>query len=363
MNDYRVLFYPGFSPDPVWARKILLLCDGITRIVPNDVRLDDPADLLRLQSTLDGCIASVAPERADVALQPSDADLLNRAFRILSQKERGRPRRIEIEISTDGTLSIQGHVFVHDTKMSDEVQAQLRRHGLMIAGFDNVTEGFIVVKKEASDIILAGLASRMARRLGLDAVTDRGMPFAFGTLRGMPRQDANDGTAEGAVLTAIASVMIPTNVAHLTPTSYRELRNSFGEVREAFKVLTEELARVHRLNRVTDPHEFATRVTSIANEFGVEYRKYRRSRYARRFKSWAPLVFGGALSVAASVTSPFIAAGLVTGSLAVQMLDKYRASGASINNERVFHMLTGIRRDIIRRSGLYELMNPLGSMD
>src|SRR5712692_11605548 len=49
MNEYRVLYYPDFSPDPAWLRKVLLLFDAVVRIVPEDVHPDDPDDLVWLQ--------------------------------------------------------------------------------------------------------------------------------------------------------------------------------------------------------------------------------------------------------------------------------------------------------------------------
>jgi hypothetical protein len=41
MLQYRVLYYPDFSPDSVWLRRVLMLTDSVMRIVPSDVKPDD----------------------------------------------------------------------------------------------------------------------------------------------------------------------------------------------------------------------------------------------------------------------------------------------------------------------------------
>ena len=357
MNDYRVLYYPDFTPDQTWLRQILLLSDGVVRIVPPDVDPEDPDEIKRLQGAVQGCLCSVGPEEDDVAIEHGDEDRLARLFGQLSKERENGPAHVEMTISPGGQLAIADHVFIHDSKLSDFVQEQLRRNGLLLESLGALApERFFVVRQDASNIILAGLASRMARRLGLDAITDKPVPFAFAALRGVPDRGLDDGSAEGALLGSLAAIMIPTAVATIESRQYREIRDSYAGIRETFKALTSELATLHRLARLSDASEFAARIASVARDFDRQYRAYRKSRYARTFKSWIPLCIGGVLSVAASVAAPPLAPGIAVASVGIQVVEKCLNRREDTAHQRVFNMLSGIRRDIIKRSGIRELV-------
>ena len=357
MNDYRVLYYPDFAPDPTWLRRILLLSDGVVRIVPPDVDPEDPDDLKRLQGDVEGCLSSVRPDAKDVAIERSDQVRLARVFRLLKKKRKNASSHCDITISSDGRLAIAGHVFVHDSKLANFVQEELQCNDLLIKSLNGLApEHFLVVQEDASNIILAGLASRMAGRLGLDAITDKPMPFAFGALRGVPGPGPNDGAAEGALLGSLAAVMIPADVATIDSRRYRDIRDSYSGIREAFKALTSDLASLHRLTRLSDASSLSARAASVAQDFDRQYRAYRRSRYARRFKSWTPLCIGGVLSVAASVAAPDLTPGIAVASVGIQVVERCLNMHEGIAHERVFNMLSGLRRDIIARSGIRELV-------
>src|SRR5689334_20886536 len=62
MSAYTLLYYPGFHPNAIWLRRILLLADDVVRIVPADANADDPDDLLELQNSVPGCLRAISPE-------------------------------------------------------------------------------------------------------------------------------------------------------------------------------------------------------------------------------------------------------------------------------------------------------------
>ena len=84
--DYRVLYYPDFEPDPTWLRRILMVCDGVIRIVPTDVILDDPDDVKRLQDAVEGGLDRISPEAGDTAVEYADRDRLSKSFRALAER-------------------------------------------------------------------------------------------------------------------------------------------------------------------------------------------------------------------------------------------------------------------------------------
>src|SRR5580692_10433998 len=97
MNPYSLLYYPGFHPDAIWLRRVLLLADNLTRIVPTDVHTGDPDNLLALQECIPGCLQSISPEPRDIAIEENDIPRLARAFAFLARSHPKRSsKRVEI---------------------------------------------------------------------------------------------------------------------------------------------------------------------------------------------------------------------------------------------------------------------------
>jgi hypothetical protein len=156
MSAYTLLYYPGFHPNAIWLRRILLLADDVVRIVPADVEADDPDDLLELQNSVPGCLRSLSPEERDVAIETDNMPRLEKAFAFLARSHPKRPKKkITIEISR-GSMSIVGHVFLHHAKVSRAIYHELRRHGLLIEDLSELShdQGFLVVDEAASNLIL-----------------------------------------------------------------------------------------------------------------------------------------------------------------------------------------------------------------
>jgi hypothetical protein len=267
---------------------------------------------------------------------------------------------VEVQISQTGSISIFGHVFLHSSKVSPAIHKELRRNKLIIKELETLpgAEGFLVVDEDASDLILSGIAGNISRRTGFDAITDKPIPFALNALNNLGvAQAPASNPVEGALLASLASILIPSEVATLRPSHYRNLRESFGSIRIAFKELTAELTRINRLNRIQDPQFLRDKVQVTAGEFFKEYRAFRRSRYARAFKKWVPMYVGGLLSMVMTVVAPPVALGIAGASFGIQIIQKGLEGPADqLGRERIFNMLAGIRKNIIRTSGIKEII-------
>ncbi|MGA2904245.1 MAG: hypothetical protein ABSD98_10465 [Candidatus Korobacteraceae bacterium] len=360
MSEYALLYYPDFQPDPVWLKKVLLLADRVTRIVPTDVKLDDPDELLRLQSHVPDCLSSLAPREDDIALDSQNLPRLKKAFAHLGQSnDVGRARNVTIQIS-GGTVSFEGHTFLHASKVSPEIEEALRRNGLMLEASlnDFADRGFFIVNETASDLILCGIAERMSRRTGLDAITDKPLPFALGALNGLdiePRDNLNG--VEGALLSSLARMLIPSEVAVLAPDKYGELREAYGSIRATFKELTATLSRVNRLDNIGDADELRNQIDGTAREFLHEYERFRKTRHAAIFRDWMPFCVGGVLSVAAAAVDPRYAVGIIGASVVFGAIDRVRQSQDSDHGRnKVFSMLTGLSDDIVEQSGILHII-------
>jgi|SRR5208283_3606501 len=363
MNRYTLLYYPNFHPDPVWLRKILLLADNITRIVPDEALrdLDDPDELLRLQDTIPGCLSTISPDKDDVSIESDNLPRLKKAFALLAKAQgKGANKKVEILIDQNGSLSIGAHVFLHNAKVSPVIYEELRRNALLLSGFENLgrqpsSQDFIVVEESASDLILSAIAEKISRRKGLDAITDKPIPFVVKALNdlGHIQTGGSDGL-EGLILSSLASVLIPTEVDSLKPTEYREIRESYAPIRNAFKELTAELARTNRLHSIRDPQGLNDAVQETARQFVREYDAFLKSAYARRFQQWTPLYVDGLLSSAAAIIPhPHIKIVMSGISFVFKVVHKRVCESTDQHpRARVFNMLAGVEKDIIRRIGI-----------
>jgi hypothetical protein len=357
MPDYNVLYYPDFTPKALWLRRVLLLADSVTRIVPPDVKPNDSEDVLAVQEAVPGSLTSVAPEPRDTAIERGDEERYRRVFGAVAQQRRPDADEIRITVSGGGHLAIANHEFVHDAKLSDFVLNQLRVNNLMIDGLGDLAgDHFVVVQRDASDVILAGLAAKIAARLGIDAITDKPLPFAATALSDIDI-DAAAGSAEGALLTALARTSIPAAVAHLRPDEYAELRSSYAPIREAFKSLTRELAQVHRLDRMNDPSELAKRVEATANDFHQRFIAYRDGRDARAFKKWTPLFIATALAIPGPLASTPELRALIGASAAFAVhAIRQQLTLKAERHAHIFNMLTGLRSDLVEQSQISRLI-------
>lgn len=205
-------------------------------------------------------------------------------------------------------------------------------------------------------MIIAGVAARIGSRLGLDTITDQPLPFASNALRRVPVKPFG-GSAEGALLSALARVSIPAAVENLSLSEYLTLRDSYEGVRESFQALTSELSRINRLTITDDPVVFKGRIESVANEFHKQFVEYRQSKFSRHIKEWAPLYIGAALAIPTSFASPMLAAALTTGGVVVQAVEK-RLQVDQGERVKVFNMLTALTEDVIEQTRLAQLVRP-----
>jgi hypothetical protein len=361
MNEYSLLYYPGFHPNPIWLRRVLLLTDNVTRVVPTDVPVSDPEDLLALREAMPECLRSISPVETDITIADHEMPRLARAFAFLAaSRSEASKRTVEISISKNGSISILGYMFLHQDKVSPKILEELRRTKLIFEGPDRHTEfgGFLVVDENASNLILSGLAENISRRMGLDTVTDKPISFALNSLNSLDvvRTAPSDG-AQGLLLSSLASILVPLEVADLSPRDYRNLRDAYSSIRTTFKGLTVQLTQINRLNRIDDPKHLRDHVKTTASDFFNEYQDFRKTRYARGFKKWAPLYVTGLLSIVAAVDPRIAPLGVAGASLVIQIVQrKLDSSTVQPRDEHVFHMLAGMRKDIIRLSGVKQIV-------
>jgi hypothetical protein len=352
MSSYRLLYYPLFEPKPTWLRSILLFVDQVERIIPAQAGHTDSRQIRILRDTIEpDPVPVVEPIERDLWINQSDLELMIGAFKLIASKERAKRRTRTLELASE-------YDFIHRAKIPYEVECLLKDHKLIrYPARGNKLgavrkAGFMHIQRDAGSLILSYIADRIARRKGLDAITDFSVGFSVNALENQGIHFTHPaGVAEGYLLSSIVSCEIPAELRYLPSDSYLELRSSFSEIRDAFKRLTAELVVINRLHRIENTGVFRQEIQNTAEDFVRQCDKYRRSRFAKKTQKWVPLGIGTVVGIVAALGGPVAAIGGKAAQLSTQVIDKKinRPSSDPVA-ERTFQMLCSLQRDIIRRS-------------
>jgi hypothetical protein len=356
MENYSVLYYPHFQPSVQWLKAILLLVDDVTRIVPKDVDPGDNDQLKELTQIIPGCLKSIAPNDFDIDIDDVNMQRMNKAFREIG-KNLKTVENVTVDLRIDKGISVGGHVFLHQSKVSKQIHDALIENKLLNPKLQSilrnlVTEEFYVVPIQASNLILSYIADRVARRTGLDSVTDENLPFVVNSLDNMKLSlERPTGSTEGSLLSAIASINIPNSVERIAINDYSRLRDSYAGIREAFKEYVAKLSTNQRLHRIEDIHIFENQLQDIAQKIKEECDKYQKTAFRRRFADWGLFTVCYLFPIASTIYDPTYGIAVGLEAVAIRFLKKvfFDESGPSVPDKAI-KMLAGLRKRILKIS-------------
>jgi hypothetical protein len=362
-NMFDLLYYPKIEPPHTWLRRMLLLADSLSIFVPSVDDLDYTDELLSLREALPtDTIRELTPNDEDLALSPGSREYLERACKLIAAEP--QPRHITVTIN-GGDVGIEGYVFVHQSKFTDETLGILSRYKLAGTRCDNLArnllptgsleEGWHMVEERAADLVIACSAEQLARRLFLDTVTDDPLAFAVTALPAVT--DTGQVPVDSALLGALAQFYVPAEISTLSVSSFQEVHESYADLRRKVDKLIRELANNHRLNHPGDERARIAKVKAAIDEFDEECRSYRRSAFAKRFIEWSSIVVGGLLTV----SLPFVAdpAFAAAGGGGAFMLDKLAGKVVARRPEpshwETYKLLCGGERSIMKQTRIDRL--------
>jgi len=339
---------------------MLLLTDEVQRIVPRDAATNDPDSIKEIAQVMPVAFTDKAPETTDIDFDDLTLDRLRHAFRDIraSIGQEGK-RRVSLRAHPDGSVSIDGHVFLHQSKAAPRVRALLMEEQMLLPflqdyAADTGTGDLLPIPEPASNLILSCIADRIAAREGLDTATDVVMDYAslsmnaLGVSVGKPA-----GSVEGALLSAIATINIPDDIGRLDIRKYAELRDSYYSIRAAFKEYVATIAITHRLGRIGDPAILADTVCSVAEKIRSECDELRRSAYARRFTEWGPFAVSSVLAVGAALADPSYGLVFAGGAVGLEFIDRvYFEKGREEQTPEACRLLADLRTHILKSADI-----------
>jgi hypothetical protein len=364
MANYRILYYPHFRPNLRWLKAILLLVDQVIRIVPHDADPEDSDQLKELIEEVPGCLTSISPRDFDIDIDDLNLRRMNKALcHIAESLPKARNREVDLSIGTEGQISIAGHVFLHRSKVSDPIRNALIENHLLNPQLQGLIksvgiEEYYSVPEQASNLILSYIADRIARRTGLDSVTDENLSFTVNALDNTGVWlERPTGAIEGSLLNTIVSVNIPLIIERIPLRDYRELRNSYIDIRETFKEYVAHVSLIHRLYRIEDIRTLEDRLQDIAKKVREECDRYQRTTLAKQFKDWGPLAVCSLLTITAAIMDPAYAIAFASGTVAMELVKKVFLEERSTEKpHRACQMLADLRKEILDISSIQALI-------
>lgn len=361
MAEFEALYDPGFEPDPKWLRSFLLFFDKIRSIVPKDVDFKLSKEILELLDLIPDAFETISPTEEDISVEELNLNTMRAAFKIIGEEEeRVERKRVKIQID-GGKISIPGYARLHGKKISYEVSSLLREFGLIRTELTDLAadivkeEGFYVVNENASSLILSNVADRIGSRNGWNTITDREMDFAVNVLNSFQYKSVED--PESMLISSVISCEIPQEIQHLNPREYKEIYDSYSDIREPFHHVIRERSSLHQLGKIESRDVLEDRVREITDEFSLEVEKIRKSNFGRRIARWIPISVGTIANIVIGIFSGNMLlsiAGSVTSSM--QVIQEITRKDPQTDKEKIQRMLGEMRKDILKKAKIKEIL-------
>ena len=293
--------------------------------------LDDAGDIFLIEKYSRGDVD------VDVHLPILDA-----AFRDIAESigpSLGRKFKVIIK---DGETRIPGYVFMHESKSSHGVNELLKKHNLLLPGYD-AGPGFMVVEQRASSLIIGLLADTIGQRKGWQTITDRPLSFTLNNYR--DGVDQNTDVVD-SLCSLIIQAEVPERIEAFTSNQFLELRKRYDGVRESLRLAARELTELERLDRIKDPKELDERLKQVALDFGVEVAKVRTASSWKSVGDTVPFAIGQLSRLAGLLPSLITKVASAGVGISAAVWDKVKRPAIPTYRKTAHCLIAGLQSEI-----------------
>src|ERR1039458_3891434 len=226
MTKYGVLYYPNFEPNQRWLRSVLLFVDEVRRIIPASANHSDSPRARELADAIPGCLQTVSPIPDDTWFDDLNFVRLEKALEQIKGENGDSPsKELSLIFDQTGHVRVKGNVWLSNAKLERRVRDLLMKHDLAVdlsPILGSAPSGYsLSANREAADLIVSYVADRIAKRTGFDTMTDQPLAFMVHALDALGVSDLGRAReAEGALASAVAQVVVPAEVEHLSLNDY-----------------------------------------------------------------------------------------------------------------------------------------------
>ena len=228
---------------------------------------------------------------------------------------------------------------------------RLAAHGLLLpkALAENFMEGdWWLVNEQASDLVLAYIADKLAALQGWTSITDSEFCYLF-TAVNPAGLSGTLGGAESHLARIMVTELVPDVIDTLPIKKYCELRARYEPIRERLAIFMNEVVVENRLGHIGDPGELRQAVHDCVADLRAEVLNFRESAFGKTFRRWGPFSIGSLITLATVIThpDPILTLSLAGASILVRAVDKGFLEPKVTNRTEMVRLLAAARTDII----------------
>jgi hypothetical protein len=252
---------------------------------------------------------------------------------------------------------MENYVWLSNSKLQDRVRELLFKYRLAQSNF-GLSEGRLPAHKDASNLIVSYIADRIAKRAGLNTITDAIIPYTVQTLDALEiSTPALSREGEGLLASAVAMAAVPAGIERLDAHVFQELRQSFADIRAPFHELVDSLAMHAKLHRQESAAGTQKSIERAIDEYCCQMKKYRATRFARKFDKWTPVLLTGLLGLLANDASKEIQRLIVPGIFLIEVIKQRIASQQKpLKHEDAFRMLCRLEKKVNQKAVVAALL-------
>jgi hypothetical protein len=206
-----------------------------------------------------------------------------------------------------------------------------------------------LVNQQASDLVLAYIADRLAALKGWTSLTDSEICYLF-TAASSSDISPSPNIAENHLARVIVTELVPDVIDMLSLDKYCELRARYEPIRERLAIFMNEVVVENRLGQIGDPGELSGAVHDCIKDLKTEILSFRESTFGKAFRKWGPFSLGSLISLATPIAhlDPTWTIPLAGASLLVRAVDKAGFLEHKVTNRtEMVRLLASARTDII----------------
>lgn len=340
--SYDTLYHPRYVPSGNWSKMQLLFWDKIYRIVPYDMQNEFGDDYINRVFKIDPSIMPMLePEASDLRYYDIHKKTLKKAF-----------KKIRKRANCD--LKDPQHFFgIHPAKAPKWLFEMLEDLGLA-KEIENKKEFWDEkhhwVQKDAGQLIMSCLGSRMASRRGLESTTDRKSSFFLTSANEVSndQSDRQDSSMEEALAVAVFQFFVPKRIESLSFEQILELQKEYTELRQSFHRAIRTISKEHNLEGIVQKQRAKEVLEDCLQEFIQEHERFKKGKMSRLLGDWRVQSVGVALGgIGATIAGgPLAGLGLTiagtTLALANSLLNRQEPS----RFEQSFHYLHIVNKNL-----------------
>jgi hypothetical protein len=343
MRKSEALYYPNVEPPMQWLMSAALFFDSIRSFVPADSdKLLSPE--LREFAEHTQAWAPYRPTQNTAQLLDLSDQILDETFRAIAEGQ--KTRELSFTIDPAGSMKIEGHVFMHNSKLSARVTERLEAHGLILSG-EFASENWLTVNEKASDLVISYIADKLAGLEGWTSITNSEGLYVFNAVR---PADSQDIVAADQLAQVMITDLVPDVIGRLTLAKYTELRQRYQPIRERLTQFIDEIIKENRLSRIGNRTELDGAIHDCTAELRKEILAFKKSSFGKEIRKWGPFSLSGLIGFAKSVSHMSSEWALVIegATLIIGAIDKTGVlQNKSNSHEEMIRLLAAARNDII----------------